>query len=55
MADVVSTLGLGAGAISKVICPNGKIQRVLTPLDPKLYLERWQSIIDKKTELIKKF
>jgi len=52
MADLVPTVGVGAGAITKYFLQNGKIGRKPSPLDVKLYLERWDDILKTKESIV---
>ncbi|MCL2598993.1 MAG: coproporphyrinogen dehydrogenase HemZ, partial [Firmicutes bacterium] len=52
MADCMPTVGVGAGAISKYFLQGGKIERQPNPLDVKVYLQRLDSIVTKKREVI---
>ncbi|MDD4323384.1 MAG: hypothetical protein PHR37_00925, partial [Eubacteriales bacterium] len=47
MSDEVPVIGLGSGATSKVIS-GGTAERFYNPKDLKMYIERVESIIEKK-------
>ncbi|MCL2798156.1 MAG: radical SAM protein [Firmicutes bacterium] len=49
MEEMLSVVAIGAGAISKLVLPReNRIERLANPKDVKLYLERFDEILDKK-------
>ena len=48
MEEMLSVYACGAGAIGKIIPPNGKIARLANPKDVVLYLDQFQERMNKK-------
>ena len=54
MSDAVPVLGLGSGATTKCI-REGTAERMYNPKDLKSYIERIDSIIEKKIDFFTKY
>jgi oxygen-independent coproporphyrinogen-3 oxidase len=52
MDDAHNILAAGAGAVSKLMCPGGKIKRVFNYKYPYEYISRFGEIISRKGELL---
>ena len=51
MEELQSIVALGAGAITKVVYPNGRIERCENVKDIKTYLEKTDEMIERKKKL----
>lgn len=52
MEERQTILGLGCGAVSKVVAPSGKITRYANPKDPGHYIRHYREYIDGKLQLL---
>ena len=52
MEEKQTIMALGAGSITKVVYPDGRIERCDNVKDVALYIERIQEMIDRKKELL---
>ncbi|MCL2046720.1 MAG: coproporphyrinogen dehydrogenase HemZ [Oscillospiraceae bacterium] len=55
MEDLCTVIGLGGGAVTKLVSPQGKIHRIYNPKYPKEYINSYDSKIPMKTEKIVEF
>ncbi len=51
MEEVQTVMALGAGSITKLVLPDGRIERRENVKDVKLYLEKLEEMLDRKREL----
>ncbi len=55
MEEVQSILALGAGAISKLLFPNGRIERIFNVRNVEQYIDRIDEMIERKKQMLDSF
>ncbi|WP_048600437.1 coproporphyrinogen III oxidase [Rubeoparvulum massiliense] len=48
MEELQTIIGLGCGAVSKLVAPDGSIQRVPNPKEPRAYVEQFSHMLERK-------
>ncbi|MGI6113307.1 MAG: coproporphyrinogen dehydrogenase HemZ [Mahellales bacterium] len=52
MEDSHSIIALGAGAISKAVLKNNRIERIANPKNTKVYVDKIRQVMDRKREIV---